>query len=70
MRKNEKSEVKQVAKLKQCIVHSATYGIYLYFRLWSALCSGNQLKFEVGVQYRCIFCLFCREFNTSGAKVF
>jgi len=38
MWKNKKSAVKQVAKLKQCIVRSRTYSIYRHFRL-SVLCS-------------------------------
>jgi len=29
----KQSEVKQVVKLKQCIVHSATYSMYSHFKL-------------------------------------
>jgi len=39
MRKNKKSEFKQVTNLKQCIVCYGTNGIYPHFKLWSVLCS-------------------------------
>ena len=60
--KKTKCEVKQVTKLKQCVVRSGTYGIYLHFKLKCTVLSASEykLKFEVRVQYRCTFFVLLR----------
>jgi len=65
--KNKKSEVKQVANLKQCIVHSTTHDIYSHFKLKRTVLSASEIKIksEACIQYRCTFFLFCRELNVS-----
>jgi len=72
MWKNKKSEVKQITKLKQCIVRRVTYNIYLHFELWSVLYSVvwkiTKIRSWCTILQVHIF-FFCREFNTSGTKV-